>query len=141
NLALVHVVLGGLPAEVHQAVADRLSSAGIDRQHLLISATHTHQGPGGIFEYQGYGLLGGDEFDPRVFGAVVSGITRAVERADATLTPAKMAWGQTDLDGANGNRRMNQWCLDPEAHCTPDHKWTGAGVPPNNRTLTVLRVD
>ena len=114
----------------------------VDAAHLLISATHTHQAPGGIFPAQGYALLGGDEFDPRVFEAVVGGITRAVQRADATLTPAKLGWAQTELDGANNNRRRdNQWCLNPEVRCDAAGNWTGKGVPPNNRTLTVIRLD
>jgi neutral ceramidase len=142
KLAVVQVDLGGLPSEVHQAVADRIQAAtGIDAAHLLISATHTHQGPGGIFQYQGYALLGGDEFDPRVFAAVVDGISGAVAQADARLVPAKMAWAQTEEAGANSNRRMSQWCLDPEASCKPDGTWAKTGPTPNNQTLTVVRLD
>src|SRR5947208_1820939 len=82
--------------------------------------------PAPIFQYQGYALLGGDQFDPRVFGAVVGGIANAVERADTSRVAARLGWGQTDLDGANHNRRLsNQWCLDPEVHCTADHQWDG----------------
>jgi len=125
-------------------VADRLAASGngIDAAHLMISATHTHQGPGGFWAYQGYALLGGDQFDPRVFEAVVAGITNAVQRANATLTPAALAWGQTSLDGANNNRRRaEQWCLNPEVSCDADGNWTGTGVTPNNQALTVIRVD
>jgi len=137
KVAVVQVDLGGLPAEVHQAVADRVSrSVGIDAAHLLISATHTHQGPGGIFQYQGYALLGGDQFDPRVFAAVTGGIANAVERADHSRRPAKMAWAQMVGAPGNHNRRTEQFCLDPESHCGE-----AGALPSANDTLTVMRLD
>jgi neutral ceramidase len=140
KLAIVQVDLGFLSAEVHQGVADRIQAAtGIDRAHLMISATHTHGGPGGTNQYQGYALLGGDELDPRVFEAIVGGISRAVVRANEGLAPAALAWGQAEL-GANHNRRTQQWCLNPEAHCV-DGYWDGTGPTPHNGTLTVVRVD
>jgi len=142
--AIVQTDLGGLPGEVHQGVADRLArdGTGIDRNHLMIAATHTHQGPGGIFQYQGYALLGGDEFDPRVFEAVVGGITRAVERADARVTPAQMAWGQISLTNASRNRRLSpQWCEDPENLCDSSMQPTPASPPSNDPLLTMIRID
>lgn len=139
KLAIVQVDLGGLPAEIHQAVANRLYDTGIDRGHLLISATHTHHGPGGTNQYQGYALLGGDELDPRVFDAVAGGITNAVKQANASMTPATLAWGQTELR-ANHNRRTRQWCLNPEVSCT-NGSWDGTGPDPANRTLTGIRLD
>jgi neutral ceramidase len=142
KLAVVETDLGGLPEEAHQAVADRIvKTTGIDAAHLLISATHTHQGPGGFFQYQGYALLGGDQFDPRVFAAVTGGIARAVEAADGSRAPARMAWGQAAAPG-NHNRRMEQYCLNPEAHCGPPGAPRAPGAPnPANDTLTVIRLD
>ena len=142
--AVVQTDLGGLPGEAHQAVADRLvaDGIGIDRAHLLIAATHTHQGPGAFFQYQGYALLGGDEYDPRVFDAIVSGITRAIETANGRVKPAKMAWGQISLTDASHNRRLfPQFCEDPENACDASLKPTAASPPSNDPLLTVIRLD
>lgn len=137
KVAVVQVDLGGLPGEVHEAVAKRIQPlTGIDREHLLISATHTHGGPGGIFQYQGYALLGGDEFDPRIYEAVVGGITRAVVEAYARLRPAKLAVGEGSVPSGNGNRGGTAWAKNPEA------QGADGAVPPRNAPrLLVVRVD
>ncbi len=59
--------------------------------HLVISATHTHGGAGPIWPltHSAYGILGGDLFDPRVFGRVADGITASVIDAVAALEPAE----------------------------------------------------
>ncbi|MGH2830511.1 MAG: neutral/alkaline non-lysosomal ceramidase N-terminal domain-containing protein, partial [Actinomycetota bacterium] len=142
KVAVVQTDLGGVPGEVHQAVVNRIAAAGVDRDHLLIGATHTHQGPGGIFQYQGYALLGGDEFDPRVFEAVVAGITGAVLRADARLAPARLGWKTVPLPGANRNRRVTrQWCANPESQCDPDFQPTPDSPPRTDQDAIVIRVD
>ncbi|HEX9696343.1 MAG TPA: neutral/alkaline non-lysosomal ceramidase N-terminal domain-containing protein [Actinomycetota bacterium] len=142
KVAVVQADLGGIPGEVHKAVANRIAAAtGIAESHLLISATHSHQGPGGIFQYQGYALLGGDEFDPRVFEAVVSGLTRAVVDADARLAPAKMASTQIATPGANRNRSVSpQWCQNPESLCDGDNP-SPSSPPTNDDRTTVFRID
>jgi hypothetical protein len=66
TLALVQVDLGGFPYDLHQEVVRRIASTGIDRDHLLVSATHSHGSVGPIWPATstGYALLGGDAFDP-----------------------------------------------------------------------------
>lgn len=148
KIAVVQTDLGGVPGEMHQAVADRLEAVGVgvDRDHLLIGATHTHQGPGGFFQYQGYALLGGDEFDPRVFDAIATGITNAIVRANTRIEPAMMAWGQIETSRANHNRAVNkQWCEDPENAQNCDANFNElpghSGWPSRDPLLTVIRLD
>jgi neutral ceramidase len=132
KLAIVNVDLGGLPGEVHEAVAKRIAPlTGIDREHLLISATHTHGAGGGIWQYQGYALLAGDEFEPRIYEAVVAGITRSITQAYSRLQPARLAIGQGTITDANHNRRTSAWSLNPEA----------SSESPNAYRLFVIRVD
>ncbi|HVL89294.1 MAG TPA: neutral/alkaline non-lysosomal ceramidase N-terminal domain-containing protein [Actinomycetota bacterium] len=141
RVAVVQADLGGIPGELHKAVAKRIAAVtGIAESHLLISATHTHGGPGGFFQYQGYALLGGDEYDPRVFDAVATGLTNAVVTAYNMLAPAKMASTRIAAPGANRNRRVAQWCRNPEALCngtTP----TPASPPAHDDDTTVFRID
>ena len=114
RVAIVQADLGGIPGQLHTYVAKRIEALGIDRSHLLISATHTHGGPGGIFQDLGYATAGGDQFDPRIFEAVSSGVVTAIERAAARLTPAKLAVGFGTIKDANHNRRGEAWELNPE---------------------------
>lgn len=143
KVAMVQADLGGIPGEVHKAVANRLAArgAGIGESNLLISGTHTHGGPGGIFQYQGYALLGGDEFDPRTFEAVVSGLTKAVLNANSRIAPAAMATMQIATPGANRNRSVNpQWCQNPENLCDANGP-TPSSPPTNDDRTTVTRID
>lgn len=131
RIAFVQADLGGIPGELHEAVAKRLGQVGVDREHLLISATHTHGSVGGIFQSPGYATLGGDQFDPRIFEAVVGGIANAVQQAALRLLPAKLGIGFGSIDNANRNRRGGAWSLNPEAATDPRHA----------PRLTVIRLD
>lgn len=115
RVAIVQADLGGIPGEVHTYVAKRLEAVGIDRAHLLISATHTHGGPGAMWQNGGYAALGGDEYDPRVFYAVANGLIEAVTRAAARLAPAKLAVGVGQITDANHSRRGGAFKLNPES--------------------------
>lgn len=112
--AIVQADLGGIPGQLHTYVAERVASLGIDRSNLMISATHTHGGPGGIFQDLGYATAGGDQYDPRIFEAVASGVVTAIERAAARVQPAKLAIGFGTIEDANGNRSKDAWELNPE---------------------------
>ena len=115
RVAIVQADLGGIPGEVHTYVADHLASLGITRDHLLISATHTHGSVGAMWQNGGYAALGGDEYDPRVFYAVANGLVTAITKAVQRLQPAKIGIEVGQITNANHNRRGSAWNLDPEA--------------------------
>ncbi len=83
-------------------------------QNLTLTATHTHSGPGGFDEYTLYNLttLG---FEAPVFEAMVSGIVRAVDAADANLKPGKVKFAEGTLTGANVNRSLAAFTNNPAA--------------------------
>src|SRR3954454_22862517 len=91
KVALVQADLGGLPYALTQSVLDRIRPTGIDGAHLLLSATHTHSSTGPIWpaDNLGYGGLGGDLFDPRIFELTAQGIADAILRADSHLVAAR----------------------------------------------------
>src|SRR3954470_10020108 len=80
KLALVQADLGGLPYALTQSVLERIRSTGIDGDHLLLSATHTHSSTGPIWagSDMGYAGLGGDLSDPRVFELTAQAIAEAI---------------------------------------------------------------
>jgi neutral ceramidase len=142
RLALVAVDLGGFPYDVHQAVVRRLRSAGagIDATHLLISATHTHGGAGPIWPltHTAYGILGGDLFDPRVFGRVADGIAASVLDAVATLEPARVGVAQVPVLDATNNRNLEPYRRDRDVEPSDRPDGKPGSISPN---LTAVRAD
>jgi neutral ceramidase len=134
RVAIVQADLGGIPGEVHTYVADHLASVGITRDHLLISATHTHGSVGAMWQNGGYAALGGDEYDPRVFYAVANGLIKAITTAVGRLQPAKIGVEVGQITNANHNRSGGAWNLNPEAK-------NGSGDTQNAYRFVAMRVD
>ncbi|AEF41014.1 neutral/alkaline non-lysosomal ceramidase N-terminal domain-containing protein [Hoyosella subflava] len=81
-------------------------------QNVLLTATHTHAGPGGFSHHLLYNLapLG---FHEKTFGAVVTGIVAAVSNAHDAMAPGSLAVGQTELWDASVNRSRPAFDLNP----------------------------
>lgn len=75
------------------AIAARLG-AGIGT--LLVSASHTHSGPGGYVDSAVAGMLTMDRFDPVVREAIVAAAAAAVRSAELTRAPAQVAFARID---------------------------------------------
>jgi neutral ceramidase len=134
KLALVQADLGGLPYALTQSVLQRIVSTGIDGDHLLLSATHTHSSTGPIWpmDNAGYAALGGDFFDPRIFELTAQGIADAIIRADHALVPARLGTATVRVTDASRNREREMFERDGDRGLYPDSV---------NPDLTVLRVD
>jgi neutral ceramidase len=139
KFALVQADLGGLPYSMTQEVLKRVAQTGITGDRLLLSATHTHSSSGAIWSVDnlGYGFVGGDAYDPRVFDEVASGISKAIIDANARLTPARIGVGTAELRGASHNRDHDPFKLNTDAPA--DEKANGdLAIDPR---VTVIRVD
>src|SRR3954452_24963159 len=134
KLALVQGDLGGLPYALTQSVLERIRPTGIDGDHLLLAATHTHSSTGPIWPASdmGYGALGGDLFDPRVFEITAQGIAQAILAADRRLQPARAGTATIQVRDASRNRESEPFALNKDLAQSPE---------PINPDLTVLRVD
>ena len=125
----------GVPRHVSDEVARRLEPAGIRREQLAVSATHTHTGP----------MLSGNL--PFIFGApiplehqaasdrytkqLVDKLERVAREALADRRPVRVSWSQGRATFA-ANRRVLK-----------DGKWTAFGVNPGgpvDHDLPVLAV-
>jgi neutral ceramidase len=137
--ALVQADLGGLPYAMTQEVLKRIASTGITGDRLLLSATHTHSSSGAIWsaDNMGYGLVGGDAYDPRIFNHIAGAIAEAIITADKRRVPARIGVGTAELRGASRNRNFDPFRLNPE---TPKDETAARAVSFDPR-VTVIRVD
>ena len=82
--------------------------------NVILSATHTHSGPGGDSHYALYNLtiLG---FDQQNLDAVVHGIYQAIVRAHNNLGAGTITVASGDLTDASINRSPNAYLRNPAA--------------------------
>lgn len=146
RLALVTADLPHVSALLHRRVAERLKLAGlhVSADNLLLSATHTHSGPGHFYEATEYNRTSASiaGYDERVTAFLVARLSSAVEQAAGRLRPARMAWGQRAVWGLTRNRSY-------EAFRRNTPRWEIEAPPPGidpvyaavNPIWTMLRVD
>jgi neutral ceramidase len=137
--ALAQAELGGLPYDLVQEVAGRIASTGIDAQHILLSATHTHSSVGAIWpsDNNGYAYVGGDAFDPRVFESTAQGIADAIIAANGRLKPARVGIGTSEITDASRNRSYDAFKRNVDVP-KDEAARRAYSIDP---TVTVLRVD
>jgi neutral ceramidase len=93
--------------------ADPELSRYYDERNVLVSATHTHGGPGG---FSGYFLYDATikGFIRRNFETIVSGIFESIRRAHANLEPGRILVKEGILKGVGGNRAEAPYANNPE---------------------------
>ncbi|OEU92254.1 alkaline ceramidase [Streptomyces abyssalis] len=100
---------------VHQAVLKRLAEKYGDlytHRNVMLTATHTHCGPGGSSHHLLYNLtsLG---FHEKTFKAMTDGITEAATRAHDDLAPSELTLTHAELRGTSANRSREAFERNP----------------------------
>jgi neutral ceramidase len=106
-----------IPQAVKQKVVARLRSVYgtiYGDQNVLLSATHTHSGPGGASHYALYNLtiLG---FSSENLNVIVNGIYNSIVRANGNLAEGTIKIARGDLLNASINRSPEAYNLNPLA--------------------------
>lgn len=83
----------GVDGATMAAITTRLG-AGVGT--LIVSASHTHSGPGAYVDSMLAGLLMMDRFDPVVREAIVAAAATAVRAAESARAPAQVAFARLD---------------------------------------------
>jgi neutral/alkaline ceramidase-like enzyme len=99
------------PAMVAELRA-RLGDSGGNKATLIVSASHTHSGPGAYAESALWGFLAADRESPAVRKVIVDGMARTAREAESRRVPARLAWGKTAVTGLASSRLGQP--LDPE---------------------------
>ncbi len=100
---------------VRREVLDRLQArygADYGERNVLITATHTHCGPGGYSHHLLYNSNTGG-FRPLTFEAIVDGILEAASRAIADARPSTLTLGRAELHDASVNRSLPAFERNP----------------------------
>jgi hypothetical protein len=95
-----------------EALAARLARAGTPPGVLLVSASHTHSGPGAFVASALMGFVAVDREDAAVREALLAAAADAVRRADAARGPAQVTVGTAAVPTAVRSRLRGP--LDPE---------------------------
>ncbi len=86
---------------LNEFIVDRVRAKVGSETQVVICCSHTHSGPIAYADHDS------DRARRAYMNTLVTQIARAVDRAEAALTPAKLSWGQTEADIAI-NRREKQ---------------------------------
>ncbi|MDK1474812.1 neutral/alkaline ceramidase [Streptomyces sp. 549] len=124
-------------SSVHQRVLRGLKERYGDlysEQNVMITATHSHSGPGGYSHHTLYNVttLG---YREKTFRAVSDGMLASVERAHADLAPASLTLTHGELHDANVNRSKVAFDRNPAA----DRAFFPEGRDPQTSLLRIER--
>ncbi len=115
RVVFVSADLGMVFQSVKQQVVARLRAAYgelYSEDNVLLSATHTHSGPGGFSHYALYNLSTFG-FEPRNFEVIVEGIYQSIVRAHEHLGSGRLFLAAGDLLDASRNRSPEAYLLNP----------------------------
>ncbi|HYO53370.1 neutral/alkaline ceramidase [Archangium sp.] len=115
RVVFVSADLGMVFQGVKQQVVQRLQAIFgqlYSDDNVLLSATHTHSGPGGYSHYALYNLSTFG-FEPKNFEAIVEGIYQSIVRAHEHLAPGRITLAAGDLLDASRNRSPEAYRLNP----------------------------
>lgn len=117
KLALVSVDLGALPNGIVVDAAKHVADLGFHPEDLIVTASHTHGGPSGYFNYSAFNTVApsmgnptgfevGSAADRVLYTFLVRQLAAAIRRANDDLAPARAGWGTTELLGVTDNRSL-----------------------------------
>lgn len=115
RVALVVADLGAIFFEVQREVVKKLQSKFGDDyslQNVVLSATHTHSGGGGFWQYSAGSSLAG-EYHAEYFDLIVAQIVGAISDAHDSLAPGNVLIARGEVKGAGANRSVAAYEANP----------------------------
>ncbi len=136
RIALVASDLPLMSLLLHRHVASQTvdTHARIGADRLILTATHTHSGPGNFFDADQYNAQGGalPGFDAAFVDFLVNRIADSINEAASGLRPAVARWDTLHVRGLTWNRSLEAFERNPD-HPLPER-------PDRPLTRTELRV-
>jgi len=103
--------LVGIDPTLVAELVDRLRQRGLEYSAVLVSASHTHSGPGAFADSALFGVVAVDRLALVVRRSIVDGLEAAARQADARKTPVRVAVGRAEVRGITESRVRGP--LDP----------------------------
>lgn len=130
RVALVPCDFAAMDLHLQRAVARAVDPrVGLGADRLLMSATHTHGGPGHYFAARNYnGLFSGEVrgYDPRFVAWIAERVAAAIERAHDTALPARLGWATRFVNGGTEAEAAIAQNRSLPAHCANHDPMHGA---------------
>jgi neutral ceramidase len=146
SVALLVADLAHISPTLHRMTAARVAGrTGLTADRIVISATHTHAGPGHFYSERQYNGFGSSVagYDTAVVNYLVEAFTRAILQGWEALRPARAAWGQIPVWGFTRNRSYPAYLENKPEWSAPFP--VPPGLDPVHRavdpTWTMIRVD
>lgn len=105
RFAFVSLDLVGVDRRLRKRIVEALAPAGFGRDDVLISATHTHSGPGALSANHFFEFLATDRIHRRMRKEFVAQVVALVGAANNALTPAHLF--ATEFDGQALHKNRN----------------------------------
>ncbi len=106
------VDLVGIDPALTAELRERLARAGHEYAAVIVSASHTHSGPGAFGRSALFSLIALDRLSVDVRARILDGLERAAREAEARKAPALVGSGRVDVTGLARSRVGAP--LDPE---------------------------
>lgn len=127
RVVFVSADLGAMHQSIRQEVVRRLQSrygsAVYNYANVMLTATHTHVGTGGLAHYPLYVIAAGDKvgygYSAQNYEAVVNGIFQSIVLAHSNLTPGSIEFVEGDLTTATKNRSQTAYWANADDHLYP----------------------
>ena len=113
-IAFISVDAVGITLDVYKYLRERIKDYGFDE--VIISATHTHAGPGALSELKLWQLLATDRFHPDVYYPFTEGIIDSAIMARLTLKPATLSKLSFKVPDVQRNRAKREGHFDDKAN-------------------------
>ncbi|TGL87174.1 alkaline ceramidase [Leptospira congkakensis] len=137
RVVFVSADLGMIFQSIKQAVSKKIAldaelSPYYNQANVLLSATHTHSGPGGYSHYFLYNATTSG-FIKENFDVIVDGIYRSIKLAHQNLVPGNVYINQGNLTDASKNRSVAAYDKNPVA----ERNFYSSNV---DQTMTLLKL-
>ncbi|WLR43001.1 neutral/alkaline ceramidase [Bacillus carboniphilus] len=118
RVAIVSADLGMIFHSVTQGVVNKLKQKGYgdlySYDNILLSATHTHSGPGG-YSHEGLYNITTFGFYEENYDVIVDGIVQSIIQAHDNLEPGYLELNQGTVEGTSKNRSIEAYNNNPQS--------------------------
>lgn len=112
KIAIVKLDTIGMSRRLRDDLVTAARSLGIAASDLVVLATHTHSGPGGVSKQILWEVAAADCYADAVYKAILQAATSALTQANAGLQPAQLGVGSSTVLNASENRDGRPMVID-----------------------------